>query len=320
MLIPALGLAIGMGFLLFSADRFVLGAASTAKHLGLPALLVGMLVIGFGTSAPEATVSAIAALQDNSALALGNAYGSNIANIGLILGLSALVSPIAVSSTVLRKELPLLLAATLLAVIQLQNKSLTRLEAWTLLLLFFLLIVWMLYQGLRKKHDTLAGDINQELAARQMPLARSVFWLILGLFLLVTSSRLLVWSAVQIAQGLGASDLLIGLSILALGTSLPELASSLLAIKRKEPDLALGNVLGSNLFNTLLVVGLSGAIQPVDSVTELFYRDIPVMVLFTGSLFFLGYGFRSAGRINRLEGALLLSCYLGYILFLYITA
>ncbi|MFW5961184.1 MAG: sodium:calcium antiporter [Desulfohalobiaceae bacterium] len=132
-LIPALGLAIGIGFLLFSADRFVLWAASTAKHLGLPDLLVGMLVIGFGTSVPEATVSAIAALQGNSALALGNAYGSNIANTGLVLGLSALVSPIAVSSTVLRKELPLLLAATILAVIQLQNKSLTRLEAWALL-------------------------------------------------------------------------------------------------------------------------------------------------------------------------------------------
>ena len=174
------------------------------------------------------------------------------------------------------------------------------------------LMVWTIWQGLRKKTDALGREMAQELAVYSMPIRRALFWLLAGLVLLVASSRILVWGAVGIARGLGVSDLIIGLTIVALGTSLPELASSLVATRKGEHDIALGNVLGSNLFNTLAVVGIAGAIHPTTVAAEVFWRDILVMTGLTVSLFVIGYGFRGPGRINRLEGAALLACYVGY--------
>lgn len=317
MITAILAIIAGLALLVWSADRFVEGSASTARHFGVPPLLIGMIIVGFGTSAPEMVVSTLAASQGNPGIALGNAYGSNITNIALILGLTALISPIAVHSQVLRKELPILTAVTVLAAWQIGDGEITRWDAWVLLGSFFGLMAWTIWQGMKNRSDALAGEMECELTDHAMSIRRSLFWLVLGLILLIASSRVLVWGAVEIARGLGVSDLLIGLTIVAVGTSLPELASSVIATRKKEHDIALGNVLGSNLFNTLAVVGIAGAIHPMSVEPEVFSRDMMVMAGFTLSLFFIGYGFRGRpGRINRFEGAALLACYMSYVIYL----
>jgi len=307
MTLSLLALLVGLALLLWSADRFVEGSAATARHFGMPPLLIGMVVVGFGTSAPEMVVSALSAFQGNPGIALGNAYGSNITNIALILGLTAIISPIAVHSQVLRKELPLLAAVTLLAAWQTRDGQINRIDGLILLVLFGVLMSWTLWQGTRKKADAFADQMAQELEIRDMSIHRAISWLGVGLLLLIVSSRMLVWSAVEIANRFGLSDLIVGLTIVAIGTSLPELASSIIAIRKNEHDIALGNVLGSNLFNTLAVVGIAGTIHPMVVGAEVLSRDILVMGLLTLSLFIVGYGFRARpGRINRLEGAGLL--------------
>ncbi|MEJ2407082.1 MAG: calcium/sodium antiporter [Candidatus Thiodiazotropha sp.] len=316
-MIPAfVAIICGLALLVWSADRFVEGSASTARHFGMPPLLIGMVVVGFGTSAPEMVVSALAASQGNPGIALGNAYGSNITNIALILGVTALINPIAVHSQVLRKELPILTGVTALAAWQLWDGAISRIDAVVLLAVFMGLMIWTIWLGLRKKKDTLGSEMAQELDVRSMSLGPAVFWLVVGLVLLILSSRILVWGAVEIAHGFGISDLIIGLTIIAVGTSLPELASSVIATRKGEHDIALGNVLGSNLFNTLAVVGIAGAIHPMAVGSEVFNRDVFVMAALTLSLFLIGYGFRGPGRINRIEGAVLLACYLGYTAYL----
>jgi cation:H+ antiporter len=312
MTLALIAIVFGLVLLVWSADRFVEGSARSARHFGMPPLLIGMVIVGFGTSAPEMVVSALAAIQGNPGIALGNAYGSNITNISLVLGLTALISPIAVHSQVLRKELPVLTIVTALAAWQIQDGDITRMEALVLLGVFAGLMGWTLWQGLRKNADALGSEMEHELAVREMPIRRAVFWLVVGLALLIASSRILVWAAVEIAHGFGISDLIIGLTIIATGTSLPELASSLIATRKGEHDIALGNVLGSNLFNTLAVVGIAGTIHPMAVGPEVFSRDIMVMAVLTVSLFILGYGFRGAGRINRVEGGVLLTCYASY--------
>ena len=310
----------GLILLVWSADRFVEGAAATARHFGMPPLLIGMVIVGFGTSAPEMLVSAMAALQDTPGIALGNAYGSNITNIGLILGVTALLGPIVVHSQVLRKELPLLIGVTVLAAFQLGDGALTRADAWVLLGVFGGLMAWSVYQGLRQRADALGGEFERELAVHAMTLGRALYQVAFGLVVLIVSSRLLVWGAVEIARGLGVSDLLIGLTIVALGTSLPEFASSVVAIRKGEDDIAVGNVIGSNLFNTLAVVGIAGTIHPMTVAPEILSRDLPVMGLLTVSLFVISYGFRGQGRINRPGGAVLLASYLAYTAYLVLSA
>ena len=317
--LAALAIVFGLALLVWSADRFVEGSASTARHFGMPPLLIGMVIVGFGTSAPEMVVSALAASQGNPGIALGNAYGSNITNIALILGITALISPIAVHSQVLRKELPILTAVTVLAGWQLWDGDISRFDAVVLLGVFAGLIAWTIWQGARKKADTLGSQVEQELEVREMPIRRAIFWLVVSLILLIVSSRILVWGAVEIAHGFGVSDLIVGLTIVAVGTSLPELASSIIAARRKEHDIALGNILGSNLFNTLAVVGIAGIIHPLAVGPEVFSRDILVMAVLTVSLFAIGFGFRGPGRINRIEGAALLAFYVGYTFYLVST-
>jgi len=315
-------LAILGGFILlvWSADRFVEGAAATAKHAGMPPLLIGMVIVGFGTSAPEMVVSAMAALDGNPELALGNALGSNIVNTGLILGVTALVAPIVVHSKIVRKELPLLFVIGLVSGALLWNGSLSRVEAIVLLLGFFGLIGWTIFTALRGRGDALEAETEAELVEHSMPLGRAIFWLALGLILLIVSSRILVWGAVSIAQTLGVSDLIIGLTIVALGTSLPELAASVIAARKGEHDIAIGNVVGSNMFNILAVVGIAGVISPMPHISdEVLTRDWPVMMAMTVALFVMAYGFRGQGRINRIEGALLLSAFAAYNTWLVFT-
>jgi len=314
-MLMAIGAIIaGLILLVWSADNFVEGSATTASHFGMPPLLIGMVVVGFGTSAPEMAVSALAASQGNPGLALGNAYGSNITNIALILGITALLAPIAVHSQVMRKELPILILVTGFAGWQLWDGDLSRMDAIGLMLAFVVLIGWSIYQGLRQPDDALAKEMTEEVNA--MPVRKAILWLVFGLLLLIISSRILVWGAVDLATTFGISDLVIGLTIVAVGTSLPELASSIIAARKGEHDLALGNILGSNLFNTLAVVGIAGLIAPMPVASEVLTRDFPVMAALTLVLFAMCYGFRGPGRINRFEGSALLLAFVAYTVYL----
>lgn len=316
MLLPVFAFITGLVFLVWSADRFIVGASLVARHFGVPPLLIGMVIVGFGTSTPELAISVLAALQGNPGLALGNAYGSNITNIALILGVTAILCPLAVHSRVLPRELPILASVTILAAMQIYDGKISRPEAVLLLIIFGGLMGWAVRQGMAENPDALGSETKNELESRKMPIGRALFWLVLGLLLLITSSRVLVWGVVEIAQAFGVSDLIIGLTIVAVGTSLPELASSILAMRKGEHDIAVGNVIGSNLFNTLAVVGIAGAIHPMQVGPDVFRRDLPVMGILTFSLFLIGYGFRGPGRINRLEGIAVLACYTGYIAYL----
>ncbi|HKK47809.1 MAG TPA: calcium/sodium antiporter [Alkalispirochaeta sp.] len=309
----------GLGALIWSADRFVTGAAGTASVLGLSPLLIGMLVVGFGTSAPEMLISAISAAQGASGIALGNAWGSNIANIALILGVSALVRPLAVRSRILKIELPVLAGVTGIAAAQILNGVIDRLDALVLLVGIAALVGWSIYQSRSAAVDTLAEEMRADPHAAGSPqngstLTTHVVWLVVGLIVLVASSRVLVWGAVGLASAAGISDLVIGLTIVAVGTSLPEMASSVAAARRGEDDIAVGNVIGSNLFNTLGVVGIGAMIRPIVVDPAVLTRDLPVMAGLTLLLFVVGIGWRGRpGRINRWEGALLLAIYLGYM-------
>lgn len=308
-------LAILGGFVLlvWSADRFVEGAAATAYHAGLPTLLIGMVIVGFGTSAPEMVVSAMAASDGNPDLALGNAFGSNIVNTGLVLGVTALVAPMTVHSNIVRKELPLLLLIGGLSGALLWDGALTRWEALFLLAGFVGLIGWSIGAALHGQGDALEGEVKEELESHRMPLGRALVWLAGGLILLILSARVLVWGAVKIAEGLGVSDLIIGLTIVALGTSLPELAASVMAARKGQHDIAIGNVVGSNMFNLLAVVGIAVAIAPMPVVApEVLSRDWPTMMGLTALLFVMTYEFRGERRINVVKGLLLLVAYLAY--------
>ena len=320
MLMAIAAIVAGLVLLVWSADKFVEGAAATAKHLGMPTLLIGMVIIGFGTSAPELAVSAMAAADGNPGLALGNAYGSNITNIALIVGLTAIIAPIAVHSQVIRKELPLLVVLTLIAGAQLLDGDLSRLDGWILLGVFAAVMGWSIYQGMKGRGDPLAGETDAEIIAHPMPLKTAIIWLVIGLILLIVSSRMLVWGAVTIAQSLGVSDLVIGLTIVAVGTSLPELASALAAVKKNEHDLILGNILGSGIFNTLAVVGLAAVIQPLAVDPEVLYRDWTLMLALTVGLFLMGFGLTGWRRlVSRLDGAILMLVYLAYTGYLFST-
>ncbi|MBQ3721439.1 MAG: calcium/sodium antiporter [Fibrobacter sp.] len=325
MILPIVAVVLGLGVLVWSADKFVDGAVGVAKFCGMSTLLIGMVIVGFGTSAPEMVVSAISAMQDAPELALGNAYGSNIANIALILGVTAIISPVIVVRKALVRDLPVLIAVTAVAIIQALDGSISRLDGIVVLLVFAGVMTFNVVSELRQKkgvaaEETVASESGE---SENLSLGRSILWLVLGLALLVASSRALVWGAVEIARALGVSDLLIGLTIVAVGTSLPELASSIAAARKGENDLAIGNIIGSNLFNTLMVVGIAAMIAPMHSFSaSILSRDLPVMAVLTVLLLLFGLPVRKSrvgadgkriGRINRLEGTVFLVAYVGYI-------
>lgn len=322
MLLFLLAVVFGLALLVWSAGRFVDGSAAAARHFKVPPLLIGMVIVGFGTSAPEMMVSAISSLQGKPDIALGNVFGSNITNIALILGLTAMISPIAVQSAVLRKELPVLTLMTAIAAFLMYDGMLGRIDALILLLLFALLMGWSIWEGLRKPGDEFGAEMEEELEQHKMPLGKASTLIAAGLVLLLVSSQMLVWGAVGVAETLGVSDIVIGLTVVAVGTSLPELASSLVAARKGEHDIALGNILGSNLFNILAVAGVAGSISPAAIDQTVFSRDIMIMLLLTISLFVVGYGFRGegTGRINRVEGSVLLGSYIAYTAWLVLTS
>lgn len=322
MLYPVLAIIVGFILLMWSADRFVEGAASFAGHFGMPPLLIGVLILGFGTSAPEIIISTLSSLEGKSNLALGNAVGSNISNIALILGATALLMPISIHSKAVRRELPLLGGVSLIIAYMLFDAELSRVEGFLLLLMFAAFIAWTVWEGALHPKDKLAEEMTEELEQVKMPLSKSIFLLAVGFLLLLGSSRALVWGSVEVAMFFGVSELVIGLTIVAVGTSLPELASTMAAARKGEDDIALGNILGSNLFNTLAVAGLAGAIHPMKVSSEIFSRDMSVMVGLTFSLFIFGLRPKSGkkGRVGRLGGAALLAVYIGYTVYLLKTA
>ncbi len=324
MILAIVAVIVGLAVLVWSADKFVDGAVGVAEFCGMSTLLIGMVIVGFGTSAPELTVSAISAAQGNPELALGNAYGSNIANIALILGATALISPILMQRSVLRGDLPILLAVSVLSIILVWDGSVARWNGILLLAVFAAAMAYSIHRELRKakleKSESQSGNVDIA-EPKKVSLGKSVFWLVLGLVLLVVSSRALVWGAVEIARTLGVSDLLIGLTIVAVGTSLPELASSIAAARKGENDIALGNIIGSNLFNTLAVVGLAATISPMDEIEKaVTYRDMPLMIALTVALIVLGFRRKGDGRLNRIAGAILLAVYIGYLALLIVQA
>ncbi len=309
----------GLVILIWSADRFVDGASASARHLGLSPLLIGMVIVGFGTSAPEMVVSLFASLDGNPGIALGNAYGSNIANIALILGITALVSPIAVSSSVIRLELPILLGVTAITGVLLYSGSLSQLDGVILLGVFGVYLGWSFLQNAKRKSDPYAAHTQQEIDSDIQPLKKAILWTIAGLLLLIVSSRMIVWGAVEIATMLGVDNLIIGLTIVALGTSLPELASTLAAVRKNEHEIALGNIIGSNLFNTLIVVGIAAVVAPMEIPHDLLTRDFPVMAGLTMLLLVLVFRFKSTKRLSRFGGGLLVLIFAVYTAYLVMT-
>ncbi len=314
MILAIVAVILGLAVLVWSADKFVDGAVGIAEFCGMSTLLIGMVIVGFGTSAPELTVSAISASQGNPELALGNAYGSNIANIALILGATALISPILMQRSVIRGDLPILIAVSVLSIILVWDGSVVRWNGVLLLVVFALVMGYSIWRELKKAKECTASLQDEGEAVQKKSLGKSILWLVLGLLLLVASSRALVWGAVEIARTLGVSDLLIGLTIVAIGTSLPELASSIAAARKGENDLALGNIIGSNLFNTLAVVGLAATVSPMDEIESVVTsRDMPLMTALTVALIVLGFRRKGDGRLNRIAGGILLAVYVGYL-------
>lgn len=313
MLLPVLAVLVGLGLLIWSAEKFVDGAAATSRWLGLSPLLIGMLVIGFGTSAPEMMVSVLAAIQGNPGLAVGNAYGSNIANIGLVLGFVALIAPLAVHSSVIRKEMPFLIVVTLLTGLMLWDGWVSRWEAAVLLVTLAVFIGFSIIRSKKQQNDPLVDDVSESLDSKPMSRGKAIMWTLIGLVFLIISSRMLVWGAVEIAQHFGVSDLIIGLTVVAIGTSLPELASSISALRRGEHDMVLGNVVGSNLFNSLAVVGLAGVIAPIEAGREVLVRDWSIMTCMTLLMILFAFSWRGRPRrINRLEGGVLFTLFIAY--------
>jgi len=320
MLIPLVQLIGGLILLVWGADRLVAGASATARNLGISPMIIGLTVIAFGTSAPEMIVSAVAAFQDKPGLAVGNAIGSNIANIGLILGITALVYPLRVESRTLKREYPQLILIMSVCLIMALDLRFDRLEGWMLLSGLAALIMWMVRLGTKKEPgDPLAREFAAEIPS-DTPMKAALAWVVVGVIALPLSSHFLVQGALAIARGLHVSETIIGLTIVALGTSLPELAASLTCALREEDDLAIGNIIGSNMFNILGVLGIAAVIHPVSFDVTILQRDIVVMFLFTIVLFIMAYGIRGPGRISRLSGGLLVILYCAYQFAVWYTA
>ncbi|MFO8024186.1 calcium/sodium antiporter [Thiohalophilus sp.] len=315
MLLSVIAVILGFVIVMKGADWFVQGAGATARNLGVSPLIIGLTIVGLGTSAPEMLISIIATLEGNSGLAVGNAVGSNIANIALVLGITALVVPLVVRSETLRREYPVMFLVMLVSLMLVADGELSMLDGLILLVGMVLMLWWMVLLGKRKDHDPLEAEYASEIPTMTTP--RAMLWLVIGLVLLLASSRALVWGAVNIAHFFGVSDLIIGLTIVAIGTSLPELAASLMGALRKEPDIAIGNVIGSNMFNLLVVLSIPGLLGPVTLETAVLSRDFPMMIGLSIALFVMAYGFRGDGRINRFEGGLLLLAYVAYLTLLY---
>jgi cation:H+ antiporter len=302
----------GLVLLIWGADRFVHGAAAMARNLGIAPLLIGLTVVAFATSAPEILVSVVAALQHEPGLAIGNAIGSNIVNIGLVLGLTSMIRPIKLESATLRREMPALLAVSLLTVSLFLDTFLSRIDGVVMLTGLVIVMVWLARLGLRSaENDPIAQDFEAEIPTDVSMIMASV-WLLIGLGTLLLGAELLVDGAIGIAKYLGVSEVVIGITIVAFGTSLPELAVSLASALKGEYGLAIGNIVGSNIFNLLAVIGVAATIEPSALAPTVLSLHIFVMVAFTLVLFAMTYDYNGNAQLSRLEGFALLTAYVTY--------
>ena len=313
-----MAIIIGFGLLVWGAERFVHGAAAIAKNFGVSPLIIGLTVVGIGTSAPEILISIVAAYEGNPALAVGNALGSNITNIALVLGITAIVMPLTVKSETLRREYPIMFIIMLVALMLVMDNHLGQMDGVILISGLFVMLYWMIQQGKKHKRDPMEKEFEQEIP--NISTKKALVWFFVGLVLLIVSSRGLVWGSVNIAKAAGISDLVIGLTIVAIGTSLPELAASIMSALKKEPDIAIGNIIGSNMFNLLVVFGIPGLMSPHTVDPAILERDFPFMIGLSILFFITAYGFKGEGRINRFEGGVLLGGYISYMVVLYYTA
>jgi len=303
----------GLLLLVWGAERFVHGAGGLARRLGVSTLVIGLTVVSLGTSAPELLVNLTAQLSGVPAMAFGNVVGSNIANIGLVLGVSALLLPLTVHSQVLRREYPLLLGVTILLGAMIMDERLEPLEGALLVVALAGYAYWTFRDARRSSGDPFLAEVTEDVP-EALPMGRALGWLLVGLGALVLGSRGLVYGAAEVAHAAGLSDLVIGLTLVALGTSLPELAASLAAVAKREDDLVVGNVVGSCLLNILLVLGLPALFGGMPAGPEAVVRDLPVLIgltLVLGPLFINSP--RGHYRINRVEGGLLVVAYVGYV-------
>jgi cation:H+ antiporter len=312
MLTALAAIAGGLALLAFGAHKFVDGAAATARNSGVSPLLVGLIIVGFATSAPELLVAAVAALQGNPALGIGNAVGSNIANIGLVLGVTALVKPLIIQSGVLRREFPMMFVAMLFALALMWDLHLSVMDGLALAAAMALVIMALARLGRHaQRGDRLTVEFEQELQVKYST-AIALLWVAGGLMILLLGSHLLVWGAVSVAEKFGVSDLVIGLTIVAVGTSLPELAAAVVSAYKGEPEIALGNVIGSNMFNILGVICLPAIIHPTSFGQLVLSRDMLVMFILSAALFLMASRTTRPGHISRLEGAVLITAFWVY--------
>ena len=302
----------GLALLIWGADRFVHGAASSASNFGVPPLLIGLTIVAFATSAPEILVSVIAALRGEPGLAFGNAIGSNIVNIGLVLGVTALVRPIPLESATLRREMPALLAVSLLTVSLFLDTRLSRPDGVVMLTGLVIVMIWLTRLGMRSAaNDPIKMDFEAEIPANES-MKSAIAWLVIGLGTLLVGARWLVEGSINVAEDLGVSEVVIGITIVAFGTSLPELAVSLVSALKGEYGLAIGNIVGSNIFNLLAVIGVAATIQPAAVHPSVLSLHIFVMVAFTLVLFAMTYDYDGKAKLTRLEGFALLAAYIAY--------
>ncbi len=302
----------GLALLIWGADRFVHGAAATARNLGVAPLLIGLTIVAFATSAPEILVSIVASTRGEPGLAIGNAVGSNICNIGLVLGCVALVRPIELRSATLRREMPALLAVSLLTVSLFLDTTLSRVDGVVLLFSLVIVLIWLARLGLRSaENDPIKREFEAEIPYG-VSMKSALFWLLFGLATLLIGAELLVDGAIEIALYFGVSDLVIGITLVALGTSLPELAVSLVSALKGEYGLAIGNIVGSNIFNMLAVIGVAATIAPVTLAPSVLSLHIFVMVAFTLVLFAMTFDYETKAELSRLEGLALFAAFVAY--------
>ncbi|CAC9588741.1 Inner membrane protein YrbG, predicted calcium/sodium:proton antiporter [uncultured Gammaproteobacteria bacterium] len=309
-LLPIIALLSGFALLIWSADEFTENGAKIANIFKVSPLVIGLLIFGFGTSAPEMLVSGLAAMDGNTGLSIGNAIGSNIFNIALVLGVSAIIVPIEVHKDILKKEWVFLMFATVVAGALLWDRQLNEIDGMILITLLILFLAYTLKVSTDESHHEF-DDLEQTIDKSQS--AKTWFMLFIGLVVLISSAKLVVWGGVEVAQAFGVSDLVIGLTVVALGTSLPELAVSIASVLKKRYEMVVGNVIGSNLFNTIAVLAIPGLIHPSAVPEEVMTRDYPVMLLLTVLLFIVSYKFGKKHIINRFEGFLLISIFSLYM-------
>ncbi|WP_019556895.1 calcium/sodium antiporter [Thiomicrorhabdus arctica] len=322
LLLPSIVLLIGLVLLVWSSDIFVDGAASVSNHLAISPLIIGVVVLGFGTSMPEIIVATLAALDNSPGLAIGNAVGSNIANIAMVLGVAAIISPIVIKSSILKRELPMLLAISLGAYVLVLDGNLGFADGIVLVVALILAVIWMIKANIDlNPSDPLSSETIQAVdTLPELSMKKSIVFVVGGLLILMVSAKMMVWGAVEIATAFEISEAVIGLTIIAIGTSLPELAAAISAARKNEADLMIGNIIGSNMFNILAVLAVPALLSPSILDSDMLIIDMPVMLGFTVLMLLFALPRNGIAVINKSKGLLLTIGFVAYLIVLFLRS